>query len=131
MNRRLEPLLYAGALLLAGAGYAADRAALLDNAFPRSGSLIVALGVALAGRGLYAAERALSREESRFDKLEATTLDAAADGATRDPEAFARIAASLAEYRSARVADMGRLVQAEIAIVSAGTFIWGFGDLVV
>lgn len=131
MIGRAELLMGAGALAIALAGYLFDRTWGHD-AFSRSGSLIVAFGAALAGREIYNGERAIARTEARVEKLEAAYLDAAGEGnGTTSPEAFSRLASVLAEYRTARLEKVGRMIYSEIAIVCLGTLIWGFGDLAV
>ncbi len=126
-----ETMLFIGALGMATLGY------LIDNnwgwdAFPRSGALIVAFGAAFAGYEIYGMERAITRHESRVEKLEAIYLDAAKEGReTSSEDAFSRLADNLAEFRSARIERVGRMIRAEIIILCSGTLIWGFGDLVV
>jgi len=120
-----------GAVALAIVGYATDQA-IGHDAFARSGSLIVAYGAALVSRQVYNTERQIARNQARVEKIEATYLDAASDkGEGHSPEAFSRLAVALGDFRNARLAQMGRLVHTEIAIVCGGTLIWGFGDLVV
>lgn len=103
------------------------------DAFPRSGALIVAAGVALAGREIHRGERSIARNEARVEKLEAAILDAAGDRTASDasPETFTRLAASLADFREQRLIQVGQMINAEIVIVCIGTLIWGFGDLLV
>ncbi len=102
-----------------------------NEAFARSGSLIVILGLALAGREIYIGERAIARNEARIEKLEAAYLDGAADenGAVLAREAFSRLAKALDEYRQARLDRIGSLIYIEMGVVCVGTLIWGFGDL--
>jgi hypothetical protein len=129
--RHSEIFMVGGTALIATAGYAIDSAIGYD-AFSRSGSLIVAFGAALAGREIYMGERSIARNEARIEKMEAAYLDAAASGeGTATPEAFARLAKTLGDYRTARLEQVGRMIYAEIAIVCFGTLVWGFGDLVV
>lgn len=130
MIRRSEIILASGASAIAFTGYLIDRNWGYD-AFARSGSLIVAFGAALAGREIYLGERSIARNEARVEKLEATYLDAAGSGEAATPEAFTRLAKTLADYRTARLEQVGRMIYFEIAIVCLGTLIWGFGDLVV
>lgn len=101
------------------------------DAFARSGSIIVMLGIALAGREIYLGERSIARNEARIEKLEAGYLDAASDenGQTPSPEAFSRLAKALGDYRQLRLDNIGRLIYVEIGVVCFGTLIWGFGDL--
>lgn len=120
-----------GACGLALAGFLIDRNFGYD-AFSRSGSVIVAFGAALAGREIYQGERSIARTEARVERLEAAYLDAAGAGEGKaEPEAFSRLATILAEYRTARLEQVGRMIYFEITIVCIGTLIWGFGDLVV
>ncbi len=44
------------------------------------------------------------RNEARVEKLEATYLDAAGSGEAATPEALTRLATTLADYRTARLA---------------------------
>lgn len=130
MIRRSEAILFCGAAAIAAAGYVIDLRVGHD-AFARSGSLIVAFGAALAGREIYLGERSIARNEARIEKLEAGYLDAANSGEAPTPEAFTRLARTLADYRTSRLDQVGRMIYAEIAIVCLGTLIWGFGDLAV
>lgn len=101
------------------------------DAFARSGSLIVILGLAVAGREIYNGERAIARNEARIEKLEAAYLDGSAneEGAVIAGEAFSRLARALSDYRQARLDRIGNLIYVEMGVVCAGTLIWGFGDL--
>lgn len=129
--RKSEIILAFGALAIALTGFLLDRA-IGQNAFARSGSIIVAFGAALAGREIYRGERAIARTEARVEKLEAAYLDAAGSGEeASSPEAFSRLAKVLSEYRTSRLEQVGRMIYTEIAIVCFGTLVWGFGDLVV
>lgn len=128
--KRTQLALFAGALAIALTGYLADLQ-LGHDAFARSGSVIVAFGAALAGREIYQGERAIARTEARVEKLEAAYLDATTGGDEASPEAFSRLAKTLADFRTARLEKVGRMIYAEIAVVCFGTLIWGFGDLAV
>lgn len=128
MWSKVEIALAAGVATLAVAGYLLEKRYGF-NAFSRSGSLITALGVAMAGREIWRAEMAIARNEARVEKLEAQYLDAA-KGGRADDDAFSRLAELLGNYRTSRLERVGRLVFAEIAAVCIGTLIWGFGDLV-
>ncbi len=130
MIGRSESALVAGALAMALAGYLADLQWGHD-AFARSGSVIVAYGAALAGREIYRGERAIARTEARVEKLEAAYLDATTGGDAASPEAFSRLAKTLADFRASRLEKVGRMIYTEIAVVCFGTLIWGFGDLAV
>ncbi len=131
MKRGREYLLYSGAAAIALVGYLVDRRIGAD-AFARAGSLIVAYGALLAGREIYQMERAITRHEARVEKLEAAYLDAARNGqAGASEDAFTRLAQNLADFRAARIERVGRMIYAEIFILSLGTLIWGFGDLAV
>ncbi|MBV2361411.1 hypothetical protein KUH32_16725 [Thalassococcus sp. CAU 1522] len=126
-----DHLLYLGAVSIAVIGYLLDRRIGAD-AFARSGAVIVAFGAAMAGREIYAMERAITRHEARVEKLEAAYLDAAQSGEGEAREdAFSRLAKNLADYRAARIERVGRMIRAEIVILCFGTIVWGFGDLVV
>ena len=125
------PILVAVAVTIALTGLLVDLHYGHD-AFARSGSVIVALGIAMVGRALYRIEKAKARNEGRFEKLEAAWLDAGASGdQVTSQEVFSRLATSFSELRQANVARTGRLMAAEIAITCSGTLIWGFGDLAV
>lgn len=130
MVPRIEITLLLAAVCIAVAGFVID-ARYGHDAFPRAGSLITALGVAMAGREVWRAEMAIARNEARVEKLEAAYLDAVSTKGRIDAEAFSRLAEMLGNYRTSRLQRVGRLVFAEIATVCAGTLIWGFGDLVV
>ena len=131
MKFRRDTVLAGVAILIAVAGYLVDRT-WGWSAFQRSGALIVAFGAAFAGLEIYGMERAITRHESRVEKLEAAYLDAAKEGReTTSEEAFSRLAANLAEFRAERVDRVGRMIRAEILILCFGTIVWGFGDLVV
>lgn len=131
MTLSRDHLLYLGAAAIAAVGYLIDRR-IGGDAFARSGSLIVAYGALLAGREIYDMERAISRHESRVEKLEAAYLDAARNGEKGSAEdAFSRLAENLSKYRAARIEHVGRMIYAEILILCFGTIIWGFGDLAV
>lgn len=131
MKLARDHLLYAGAAAIAVTGYLVERRFGWD-AFARSGSLIVAYGALLAGREIYMMERAITRHESRVEKLEAAYLDAARNGEKGSAEdAFTRLAQNLSDFRAARIERVGRMIYAEIFILCFGTIIWGFGDLAV
>jgi hypothetical protein len=126
-----DHFLYAGSAVIAVAGYLLDRH-IGGAAFPRAGALMVAFGAAMAGREVFRMERAITRHESRVEKIEAAYLDAAREGREGGAQdAFARLAENLAAYREGRLERVGRMIQAEILILCLGTLIWGFGDLVV
>ncbi|WP_146188835.1 hypothetical protein [Albidovulum aquaemixtae] len=123
--------MYAGAAVIAIVGYLVDLR-IGGNAFARAGAVMVAYGALLAGREIYLMERAITRHESRVEKLEAAYLDAARNGQEGSAEdAFSRLAQNLSEFRAARIERVGRMIYAEILILCFGTIIWGFGDLVV
>ena len=130
MTSRSPILLVVTAIAVAVAGYILDLR--YDHDFTaRAGAVIVAFGAAAAGREVYLGERAIARTEARVEKLEATYLDAASNGGEASPEAFSRLAEILANFREARLQQVGRMIYTEIALVCFGTLIWGFGDLVV
>lgn len=126
---RTEVFLVLGVLVLATLGFLIDRR-FGHDAFQRSGALITAFGVAMAGREVWRAEMAIARNEARVEKLEAAYLDDTEKQGAASGEAFSRLAELLANYRTARLDRVGRLVFAEIGTVCVGTLIWGFGDLV-
>jgi hypothetical protein len=128
MNNTL--VLLVGAAVIAIAGYLLDRRIGLDM-FARAGAVMVVYGVTMVGRGLYKAERAISRHHSRLDRLEAGYLDAIAAGEKLQPDAFRKVAEHHAEFRTSRFDEVSGLLRGEIAIVCLGTLIWGFGDLAV
>ncbi len=130
MTSRAPILLPVAAIAIAGAGYLLDLR-FGHDATARSGAMIVALGAAAAGREVYLGERAIARTEARVEKLEATYLDAASTGGEASPEAFTRLAEILANFREARLQQVGRMIYTEIAMVCFGTLVWGFGDLAV
>ena len=129
MLTRAETLLILGAGGIALVGLAVDLWIGAD-AFARAGAVIVAYGVAMAGREVFATERTIAKYEARAEQIEAKILDAD-DADKTAPEAFSRIAKNRSKYRNDRLETMGRLIHAEIGIVVAGTLIWGFGDLAV
>ena len=99
--------------------------------FMRSGSLIVAFGVIMAGRKIANTEAAMSRHETRMERLEASYLDVASSPHKEiSPETFSRLAKSLGEFRTDRTAKVKEIVGLEILTVCLGTIIWGFGDLI-
>lgn len=127
-SKTLLLVLGAGALAVGGLGV---HLTVGYQAFPRSGSLIVIYGVALAGREIFRAEKSLSEHESRVDRLEAAYLDAIERGKRQGDEVdFSKLAENLREYRSSRISRVGQLINIEIGIVCLGTLIWGFGDLI-
>ncbi len=126
---RNEAILAAGTLAIVIAGIVAELNG-LPAAFARAGAVLVVFGVVSVGRAVMASERAHSRYEARFERLEAAYLDAAmTEEGKVSPEAFSRLAESYAGLREARVTRESRLMKAEISIVCLGTLIWGFGDL--
>ena len=129
MLTRTEFLLILGAVGIACAGLVIDLWIGAD-AFARAGAVIVAYGVTMAGREVFATERTIAKYEARVEKIEAKIFDAD-DAENASPEAFSRIAKNRSKYRNDRLETVGRLIHAEIGIVVAGTLIWGFGDLAV
>ncbi len=130
MTARSPILLAAAALAIAAAGYLLDLRYGHDVT-ARAGAVIVAFGAAAAGREVYLGERAIARNEARIEKLEAAYLDAAGNGGEATPEAFTRLAEMLANFREARLHQVGRMIYTEIGLVCFGTLVWGFGDLAV
>ena len=119
-----------GALAIILAGLLADWLWGRD-AFARSGAVLVIYGIVMVGRAAYESEKRNARNEARFEKLEATYLDASTSQSTElSPEIFVRLAGAYAELRESRLAREGQLIVVEVGIVCLGTFIWGFGDLV-